>query len=244
MGASGTPGKPGWGGIVPTVLSVIATMSVAWFAFLGDKGSAQEGDMSERLGVAFSRMDDLERKMTGLRVELDACLLDNLELTTQVRSRTDPIQILQSYLDTFPEPAWIKEVHTNPQTGEVEFRMLVINRAYENEYGVSRFNYIGKTDFEIWPQAVAERFYSSDMIAYNTKRATKEVEAEFPESVDAGMEGTQIVRLIWKYATPLPGEKWGIGGHIMERGMKDADTIRVLRESIDRGVILEGLGRE
>lgn len=96
-------------------------------------------------------------------------------IATNVQSATATINgFFDVMLDAMPYPAWVKIV--KEEDGSTAFRMLHINRAYEDWYGVERSEYKGRTDFEIWPRPTAEDYYSADSVTLRDKRGTRFVE--------------------------------------------------------------------
>ncbi|MFN8458929.1 MAG: PAS domain S-box protein [Anaerolineae bacterium] len=57
------------------------------------------------------------------------------------------------FMDNSPTIAWVKD-----EKG----RHVYTNRTYENRYGMQLADYLGKTDFDLWPAEVAEQFRQSD----------------------------------------------------------------------------------
>jgi len=87
---------------------------------------------------------------------------------SEVKTHTDvTLQKLNGMLTyvihSFDRPAWIK-IATQRQDGEVEFRMLELNDLYTETFGISRHDYLGKTDLEVgWDKATSERMRNHDL---------------------------------------------------------------------------------
>jgi len=97
----------------------------------------------------------------------------------ELRARTNEIKyhsdvsvqklngMLTSVIMSFDRPAWVK-VAEQTRDG-VTFRMLEINDRYAELYGVSRIDYIGKTDLEAgWQKELADNFYAHDIQVWST----------------------------------------------------------------------------
>lgn len=86
----------------------------------------------------------------------------------EVKSHTDvTLQKLNGMLTyvihSFDRPAWIK-IASIRADGEVEFRMLELNDLYTETFGISRHDYLGKTDLEVgWDRATAEKMRHNDL---------------------------------------------------------------------------------
>jgi hypothetical protein len=86
----------------------------------------------------------------------------------EVKNHTDvTLQKLNGMLSyvihSFDRPAWIK-IATQRQDGQIEFRMLELNELYSETFGISRNDYIGKTDLEAgWDKRTADQMRSHDL---------------------------------------------------------------------------------
>jgi len=86
----------------------------------------------------------------------------------EVKTHTDvTLQKLNGMLTyvihSFDRPAWIK-IATHRTDGEIEFRMLELNDLYTETFGISRHDYIGKTDLEAgWDKATSDRMRANDL---------------------------------------------------------------------------------
>ncbi|MFH1116321.1 MAG: SpoIIE family protein phosphatase [Pseudomonadota bacterium] len=75
------------------------------------------------------------------------------ELEQTERSLHETHITREAILDNIPDMAWLKDK---------EGRFLAVNEAFEKACGFSRERLLGKTDFDFWPQQVAERFRKDD----------------------------------------------------------------------------------
>jgi hypothetical protein len=97
------------------------------------------------------QMADLERELGGSSV-------------ASVESKA-----VFAFLNRIERSAWCKRVKYDEEPSLVTFIMAFLNHAYELKYGVSAARYIGKTDFDIYPPAMADRYYQNDMQSYVTR---------------------------------------------------------------------------
>ena len=86
----------------------------------------------------------------------------HLELSEKIESVASRANgFFDVLLDSMPFPAWVKSCSVK---GNIpEFRMHFCNRAYEDMFNKSRTIYIGKTDYDMWPREIADRFYYHDL---------------------------------------------------------------------------------
>jgi len=128
-----------------------------------------------------------------------------LDMTYQLKHNFDRLAIIQRYIDSFPLPMWIKEY--NPDRNE--FRMLMINRAYEQRFNVSRDRYVGLTDFQLWPEEIAAEYFRHDLKVYEEKNTMKKDETVL-------MDGKKMQSRIWKFSVRLPFDQFGVGGIVVD----------------------------
>ena len=87
---------------------------------------------------------------------------------------------LKEFVMRVPYPAFIKRVSKRAD-GSIEFRMQYVNPAYEDWFGVRNEDYVGKTDFEVWPIEYARDYYAGDSAVYASKSTMQLAEAIHPE---------------------------------------------------------------
>ena len=72
------------------------------------------------------------------------------------------IQRQQQYiLDNLYDIAWLKDKNS---------RYIAVNSAFENVCGIKENNVIGKTDFDIWPKKLAEKYRADDKKVMLTRK--------------------------------------------------------------------------
>lgn len=89
--------------------------------------------------------------------------------------------MLSYVVDSFDRPAWIKVAHRRSVDGEIEFRMLEVNQVYCDLFGITKEEYIGKTDLEAgWSKEAADEFRKNDLTVWATGE---------PETFEEGIAG-------------------------------------------------------
>jgi PAS domain-containing protein len=112
-----------------------------------------------------------------------------------------------AFFEHMPFPAWLKLVEDGGKT----YRMAKINRSYEDTYNVTKLEYEGKTDAEIWGEEIAELYAENDRRVYTTKRAviTHEKVREDPRN----QANQVILHIVAKFPVIISGKpKLAIGG--------------------------------
>ena len=93
-----------------------------------------------------------------------------LGMSKEVKEHTDvAVQKLNGMLTYFihsaDRPMWIKAVKL--ENGKPVFRMLEVNNEYAALFGITRHEYVGKTDLEAgWDRTTAEVFYQHDLAVW------------------------------------------------------------------------------
>lgn len=87
------------------------------------------------------------------------------ELDSKVISLQNKITLLESAHQDLPIPMWLKDM---------DGVMLAVNASYEETFLIPNNktieDYIGKTDFDVWPKEVAESFRNHDKLVMRTKK--------------------------------------------------------------------------
>lgn len=136
--------------------------------------------------------------LVNLMVLMGAWLKFRTELrsnTREIKAHTDvTVQKLNGMLSyvihSADRPWWIKVAAE--EHGETVFRMLEVNQAYTDLFGISRDDYIGKTDLEAgWSHTESEEFRRNDLLVWATGEPTT-----FTETVgDAGPMSFRKLRI-------------------------------------------------
>lgn len=124
------------------------------------------------------------------------------ELEIQVEKMRSNIVLLSMSFDDFPNPRWTKSA---------DLMMLKMNKPYEEMYldpiGKTRQDYIGKYDYDIWPEDIAYQYRLNDREVMREKRPIT-----FEEKVINGSGDTLTVQ-VTKYPIILNGTVFGVRGY-------------------------------
>lgn len=109
------------------------------------------------------------------------------------------------FMDNNPAIAWVKTE---------EGRHVYLNKTYERTFGVNQVDFLGKTDFEVWPEQVAEEFRRNDQKILANDQALE----VFEEAVDQSGKVTFWQNYKFPYRDAA-GRRYvaGIGVDITER---------------------------
>ena len=163
--------------------------------------------------VTFQRIRDLEDRIDIMQRQINELTIKNITLeneNTQLRVRVGllttkidsgagaGVEIVHDLLDSLDVPAWCKKV-VEQDNDQPNFVMDHINSRYAFEYGVSYSLYVGKTDFDIFPQSIATEFYTNDFSVWKNRDWT-----DFVELILTA-EGKTEPRRFWKFWHDIEG---------------------------------------
>lgn len=156
---------------------------------------------NDMVTTLMDRIEYLEQRESTKSGEMMALRGEIVNLRAQVQHKGDPLDALFNYIGALGKPAWLKVYR--PESDQ--FTMLYINGAYEREYARTASFYIGKTDFDVWPQDIAQRFYDNDMRTLSRR--------DFNETIEiVKKDGEEKTVQVWKWYTRLPDGRHAIAG--------------------------------
>lgn len=126
---------------------------------------------------------------------------------------------LQAILDNYKAIICLKDING---------RYLLVNRYYENFLNISREELIGKTDYDFFPQEVADTFQSHDRQIFETGNSI-EVEEYAPDD-SGGMRPYLSVKFPLRNAAGVPYAICNISTDIAERKQAEAEQQRIAAE--------------
>jgi PAS domain S-box-containing protein len=142
----------------------------------------------------------------------------NTDITEQQRAQEalqESEERFRAFMDNSPAIAWAKD-----EAG----RMVYLSKTYEDRFGVRLADWRGKTDFELWPQEIAEEFRKNDLAVLASGHAI-----EFTEQT-INPDGSRCSW--WNFKFPFydaAGERFvgGIAVDITERQKAQAEIERL-----------------
>lgn len=180
--------------LFPPVLAAVVAVAGSYLAF---KVDIKQADVD--LVRTFSeKSEKAQEKLFSAQMRI-------LKLELELGSKYGEQEAVKDYLESLPYPAWIKKSEENPKDPDrPRIKMWYINTAYENFFKVKRDYYIGKTDFDVWPIAVAQAFYDNDLHVLSRASSRCEPEA-FPSKI---FEKTKVIEgFVCKGAFKFKGER-------------------------------------
>jgi hypothetical protein len=146
--------------------------------------------------------------------------LQVLDLKIKLKAEYDRKQLLQTFLDSLPFPAWIK---TKREDGL--FVMEMINDAYVIKYQVTKKAYQGATDYKIHPRHLVKQYEKSDNLVISSNKPVTAHE-------EVKVNGVIIPLIVWKFSIELDDDRSGVGGIALNSAnMKEILSIGIKYES-------------
>lgn len=118
----------------------------------------------------------------------------------------DPADIIAMGMLYCPLPCWMK--------GWPSLNMLVINKAYEDIYGIQAAEYVGHNDKAVWGEEVATHFHMADVEAFESGAAVFRQET-FRNPKTGMVETIDAI----KWPVRMNGSTVGIAGIITHRSV-------------------------
>ena len=123
----------------------------------------------------------------------------------QLRQLTDKLENTETFFEAFlrqaPFVMWAKDYSSG------EGKMVFISDKYSRIFDVYDVEYVGKTDYDIWPDYIAREFEAQDRIVLSTER-THAFE-------DLGVSATEEK---WETCKTIKFPIRDTGGHVMAVG--------------------------
>ena len=200
--------------VVVALISALGAFGASYVTFIGvaDKTDLERLTQAER-SITQMRKDyhELRTLLTlensKLRKEADDLRKSNIMLNLQVldlkiklKAEYDRKQLLQTFLDSLPFPAWIK---TKREDGL--FVMEMINDAYVLKYQITKKMYQGATDYKVHPKNIVKQYEISDNLVVNSSKSVTAHE-------EVKVNGTIIPVIVWKFSIELDDGRLGVGG--------------------------------
>lgn len=189
------------------ILSSAITLIVAFFGFTVNWKNS-DNDFTTIKADNFQKLyNQQESQINRLELKLDKISQENEVLQTQVNElqisqiKNNQNQLLfANSIDNLPFPYWVKSK---------EGRMILLNKAFEDRYliskGLTRLDYIDKTDYDVWSAKEALSFRQADLNVMRKKIPIANVEI-------IEINGKRVRLEVLKFPIFFNKEVIGVGG--------------------------------
>lgn len=189
--------------VASNAFTLLISLSASYFAYQGTS-EATGVDMYKTIVMQYENQRKTISEMQGQIIKSN---LRIIELEAEIRKEVSHEDVLRSYIDSLPAPAWIKRSRPNG-----EFEMYLMNKAYSYKYGISRGVYEGKTDRELglFKEEQIKNWEMNDKAIYRSGGSIRATEMV----IDNGIK-TKVG--VWKFSIELPGGDHGVGGLVVDK---------------------------
>lgn len=178
------------GALIPIVIQLLKNKP--------EQAKVQDSAIKTLIEGLTARVSDLETDVKLLHVENKSLREERIILEEEVRGlkkeideKGNYITTLKAYYEHMPSPAWMKD-----QNGVMTF----INGAYERTFGVTKLEYEGRRDEDVWGEEVAKEFGKHDAKIIAKRKALRLIE-HVPQK-----NGDVEEWIIWKFPIEHNGE--------------------------------------
>lgn len=124
----------------------------------------------------------------------------------------------QEFFTSIPLPAWIK---TRDEKGE--YRMLTVNKSYEDTYGIDSSDYEGQPDTQHWTKVEAKNFNKHDTAAIESGKPVRGYETVLNRRTGSN-ERLTVIKWPLKYMdSPV-----GVAGIVVERSVVSDKLLTII----------------
>jgi PAS domain S-box-containing protein len=227
--------------LVATILAIVGTAVLRWCDGCRTAGGLLAGCFLPCATIAAALLVDIGLlprlwptetlyKAAGvpLVLVLSFALRDQVEAGRQLNQATESIarereRLLRAIVDNSTAVVYVKDIAG---------RYQLVNRQFEERFGVTEAAARGRTDLEILPPAIAEQFHCRDLVALNGDGARQDEET---------VPQPNGVRTYLSVCFPLrddAGNTYGVAG-----AKTDVTELRALREQLVASHKFEAIGR-
>lgn len=193
-------------------ITAIAAVLVGLIAYFSDVSTSSKTESTELVKVLYDRVKSLETNSIKVNQINHEQANSILKLRLQLATKYEPDDAVKAYIDNMPFPAWVKV--TQGEVDAPEFVMWYLNESYESTFNKTRELYIGNTDFDIWPDPIAKRFYAKDLAVLSTYDSL--CEDERMKYTPVGPKAVPKIRdvIVCKWNTTINGKR-AVAGQVM-----------------------------
>lgn len=188
---------------------------VAVIAFFGTfangamiyKTSTDQNDF-DKIQVIINHLTDELNKAKAREERSIKIILDQgkeiLRLMSELQDKTSQTDLLQSFIEALPFPAWIKQ-----RGDDGIFRIVTINENFVIRYGISKKRAVGKSDFDLYPLDLAEEYQRGDREVHKSGKT-------FRSKSEMIKRNKRVPVEYIKFTLNLPSGFNGVGGVITD----------------------------
>jgi PAS domain-containing protein len=93
-------------------------------------------------------------------------------MQNQVFEKDKLLSLLEATSWDLPFPYWLKDMQS---------KMIYVNKQYESQFNIKSADYINKTDYDVWPKEIADKYVDTDNEVIS---GSSEYVVDFHETID------------------------------------------------------------
>lgn len=186
------------------VIAVIGTLGNGYMMFQSSNTSIELERMRTILEYQGNEIEKARaRDAKNVKIILEQGM-QIMRLTGQLQDKISEVDLLNGFMESLPFPAWIKE-----RGDDGIFRIVTINEQLTVEYGFTKREMIGNSDYELYPLDLAEEYQRGDREVYDSGSA-------FRSKTEIISRGERVPIEYIKFQMELPSGFQGIGGVVID----------------------------
>jgi hypothetical protein len=159
-------------------------------------------------------ISELTQSNLALQIELANKNIELVRLKAENSKQIKDEDLAQRLVDSLKFPAWVKEYNEESN----EFIMIAINEIYTVVYGKTKTDYIGFTDYDIYPKEIADEYRRRDFEALNNFNSVVVKE-------NTMKNGEDFLETSIKFKIQFSSDRTFIGGFIITGSYLNAKII-------------------
>lgn len=144
-------------GLSEVIIAIISALGAGGLSFVVALKKNKRDDFAALIKTYSDDNARLREEISKLSERIDELEIQNLEQSKRADTLQTKLILLETAHQDLPFPQWLKNT---------DGTMLALNKAYEDMFlvpnGFTANDYIGKTDFDIWPEDVAIIYQRND----------------------------------------------------------------------------------
>lgn len=195
--------------LVVALIGFAGISLAAYFGLQSQQSSNKTNEISVFIESQIQVNNALSARLTIVEAENKALTQLNTLQTIQIASmkasadsRRKPSEIYADFVMGMPMPAWIKGPAPNNT-----FVMIQVNAEFTARYGKTQQEYVGETDYKVWPEDLAAAYQEIDreVVRTGTPAITQETTI---------IDGQRVSETSIKFRIMLENGTWGVVGFV------------------------------
>lgn len=157
-----------------TALAPLASFYLSYTELQEDVSMQIRQNLNEQTSTIIDTLTDENVRLRAVEMSLGEDLQGQLSLVVDLRARMHKAEAridqlaaksdVRQWMNVQSYPSWIKKC----SEGGKPSVMVYINDAYTAKFKITRGQYVGRTDYDVWPEETADKFAEHDRFVCGT----------------------------------------------------------------------------